>query len=169
MGWHGNAMTIWAAAESQARSILRDHEQALTCGQSTHRSCEPVASQAATSSAPEAFFCVPYDTCLEYSAIYQNKSKTEKHVIAGKRVAVAGAGIAGTAFALALEQACRLHRISPMPVIQLFERDASATARAGLGYSFSLRDDSGLGGLTVGIHGLDTHSRVFNGSSSLLE
>ncbi len=154
MEWHEDALTIWGAAGSQARSILWDHEQALTCGQSNHKSCELVASQAASSSAPETHFCVPDDTCLEYSAIYQNKSKTEKHAIAGKRIAVAGAGIAGTAFALALEQACRLHRISPMPVIQLFERDASATARAGLGYSLSLRNDSGLAGLTVGANSL---------------
>ncbi len=69
--------------------------------------------------------------------------------VAGKRIAVAGAGIAGTAFALALRQACVARGISPMPVIRIFEREASPTARENLGYAFSLMQDgkTGPGGL----------------------
>lgn len=52
---------------------------------------------------------------------------------------------------MALEQACKASKISPMPVITIFERDASPSVREALGYSFSLREHSkgGSGGLQV--------------------
>ena len=71
---------------------------------------------------------------------------------AGKRISISGAGIAGTAFALALKQACKARGVSPTPIIKIFERDASPTARESLGYSFSLfqnGDDEVSGGLAV--------------------
>jgi 2-polyprenyl-6-methoxyphenol hydroxylase-like FAD-dependent oxidoreductase len=70
---------------------------------------------------------------------------------AGKRIGISGAGVGGTAFALALEQACKARGISPMPIIKIFERDASPSARENLGYSFSLKQEgrSGPGGLQV--------------------
>ncbi|KAK9864789.1 hypothetical protein WJX84_005645 [Apatococcus fuscideae] len=76
---------------------------------------------------------------------------TAMSFLAGKRIAVSGAGIGGSAFALALEQACRLSRITPLPTIKVFERDANASARENIGYSFSLREhaDAGSGGLQV--------------------
>lgn len=61
-------------------------------------------------------------------------------VYIGKRIAISGAGVGGTAFVLALEQACKSRGISPMPIIKLFERDNSPFARENLGYSFSIRE-----------------------------
>ena len=68
---------------------------------------------------------------------------------AGKRIAISGAGISGTALALALEQACKARGINPMPAITIYERDASANARENVGYSFSLKQEgeTGPGGL----------------------
>ncbi|KAK9865993.1 hypothetical protein WJX84_007204 [Apatococcus fuscideae] len=40
----------------------------------------------------------------------------------------------------ALEKTCRDSGISPLPKIEIFERDASPSAREGVGYSFSLQD-----------------------------
>ena len=70
---------------------------------------------------------------------------------AGKHICIAGAGIGGTCLAVALEKACKDSSISPLPKIELFERDASSSARQGVGYSFNLRDhqDTGSGGLKV--------------------
>ncbi|KAK9837382.1 hypothetical protein WJX84_006687 [Apatococcus fuscideae] len=72
-------------------------------------------------------------------------------ILAGKHICIAGAGIGGTCLAVALEKACKDSSISPLPKIELFERDASSSARQGVGYSFNLRDhqDTGSGGLKV--------------------
>jgi len=80
---------------------------------------------------------------------------------AGKRIAVSGGGIGGTAFALALEHACKARGITPMPVITIFERDATPTEREKLGYSFSLMQDgeTGPGGLQAR---LTAHIRGWN-------
>ena len=68
---------------------------------------------------------------------------------AGKRICIAGGGIAGAAFALALEQACKLNGTSPMPSIEVFERDASVSTQENLGWSFGLMSEKGSGGLQV--------------------
>ncbi len=70
-------------------------------------------------------------------------------VQAGKNIAVAGAGLGGLAFALALLQFSKQQRVHPLPHIHVFERDASPDARAGFGYSLGVRSDSG--GLQVHI------------------
>lgn len=65
-------------------------------------------------------------------------------------IGVAGAGIAGTAFALALEQACDAKGIIPKPTITIYERDSDPSARGSLGYAFSIVDQGhGAGGLAV--------------------
>ena len=61
---------------------------------------------------------------------------------AGKRVCVVGAGLAGACFGLSLLHHCQKQGV-PAPDIRLFERDASPQARAGQGYSVSVRDDQG--------------------------
>ena len=58
---------------------------------------------------------------------------------AGKRVFVPGAGLGGLSFAVNLHRICREHGLSPPPEVHLFERDDSAEARAGQGYSLSVR------------------------------
>lgn len=68
---------------------------------------------------------------------------------AGKRICVAGGGIGGAAFALALEQACKLSSVLPMPSIKVFERDPSISTQENLGWSFGLKSDGGSGGLQV--------------------
>ncbi|KAK9809467.1 hypothetical protein WJX73_000614 [Symbiochloris irregularis] len=73
--------------------------------------------------------------------------------LAGKRVAISGAGIGGTTFALALEKACKARGVKPLPSITIYERDANASDRENLGYSFSImqagQGKAALGGLQV--------------------
>ncbi len=64
-------------------------------------------------------------------------------VQAGKSIAVAGAGLGGLAFALALLKFCKEHQVHPLPHIHIFERDSTPDARAGFGYSLGVRSDSG--------------------------
>ncbi|DBA73235.1 TPA: hypothetical protein ACH3X1_011298 [Trebouxia sp. C0004] len=65
------------------------------------------------------------------------------HLVAGKNIAIAGAGLGGLAFALALLQFCKERQVHPLPHIHVFERDSSPDARAGFGYSLGVRSDSG--------------------------
>ena len=62
---------------------------------------------------------------------------------AGKNIAVAGAGLGGLAFALALLKFSKEHQVHPLPHIHVFERDSSPDALAGFGYSLGVRSDSG--------------------------
>ena len=78
----------------------------------------------------------------------------------GQRIGISGAGIGGAAFALALEQACKARGISPMPVIKIFERDESPSAREDLGYSFTLDSEGNNGGLTVRRASINSGQRV---------
>ena len=66
--------------------------------------------------------------------------------------------MAGSAFALALEQACRLSDIAPMPSIQDVERDASMSTQENLGWSFGLMTEGGAGGLQVPSHSCWMHA-----------
>ena len=61
-------------------------------------------------------------------------------ICAGKRIGISGAGIGGSAFALCLEQACKMRGINPMPIISIYERDANPSDRENLGYSFSVME-----------------------------
>ena len=61
----------------------------------------------------------------------------------GKTVFVAGAGIGGTAFGLALLQLCKDRNIHPLPNVHVFEGDLSPEARSGQGYFFTLKHQSG--------------------------
>ncbi|KAK9795220.1 hypothetical protein WJX73_003740 [Symbiochloris irregularis] len=65
-------------------------------------------------------------------------------LVSGKRICVAGAGIAGTAFAVSLRRLCSEQGVKP-PQIHLYERDEAPDARGS--YSLSVRGD--LGGLQV--------------------
>lgn len=65
------------------------------------------------------------------------------HHRAGKEIATAGAGLAGLAFALSLLQQCKEQGVTPLPKLTLFDRDASAEARAGQGYFLTVRSDTG--------------------------
>ena len=62
---------------------------------------------------------------------------------AGKAIAIAGAGLGGLAFGLALLRLCEKQQVHPLPRIHIFERDASPDARAGFGYTLGVRSDSG--------------------------
>ncbi len=58
-------------------------------------------------------------------------------------MAIAGAGLAGLAFALSLLQHCKQSGVTPLPKITIFDRDASAEARIGQGYLLTVRSDTG--------------------------
>ena len=70
-------------------------------------------------------------------------------VQAGKNIAVAGAGLGGLAFALALLRFCKEHQVHPLPHIHVFERDSSPDVRAGFAFGYSLGVRSDSGGLQV--------------------
>ena len=61
----------------------------------------------------------------------------------GKKVYVIGAGLGGVAFSLSLLKICNELNVLPPPEVHLFERDGSADAQTGLGYSLAVRSDSG--------------------------
>jgi 2-polyprenyl-6-methoxyphenol hydroxylase-like FAD-dependent oxidoreductase len=73
------------------------------------------------------------------------------HVLAGKRIVIAGAGIAGLSFAIALRNSWASHNPNDKPPsVQIFERDTQEEAVGRLGYSLSLR----AGGQSSGIEAL---------------
>lgn len=82
-----------------------------------------------------------------------NLSIHSGHLVAGKNIAVAGAGLGGLAFALALLRFCKEHQVHPLPHIHVFERDSSPDVRAGFAFGYSLGVRSDSGGLQV-LHGL---------------
>ena len=61
-------------------------------------------------------------------------------MLSGKRVSISGAGLGGLAFGLSLLKLCKEQGISPPPKVHFFERDATADARAGQGYSLGITE-----------------------------
>ena len=58
--------------------------------------------------------------------------------IAGKHICITGGGISGSVSALALEQACELSNIAPMPSFRIIEREARVSTQENLnGHSVS--------------------------------
>src|SRR5271170_4520810 len=73
------------------------------------------------------------------------------HFLAGKRIAIVGAGISGLSFAISLKNSWPSHNATDEPpYIQIFERDTQEEAVGRHGYSLSLRSD----GQTSGIQAL---------------
>ena len=85
--------------------------------------------------------------CNQQAGVQLNVTYNCQH--AGKRICISGGGIGGSAFALALEQACKLSNIVPRPSIKVFERDPSISTQENLGWSFGLKSEEGSGGLQV--------------------
>ncbi|CAF1163553.1 unnamed protein product [Adineta steineri] len=76
-------------------------------------------------------------------------SNDEQHFLSGKRIVIAGGGIGGITFCIALQQFLdkEKEKISPPPSIVVYERDTSADAIGREGYSLSLRGDPLSGGM----------------------
>ncbi|CAF0760043.1 unnamed protein product [Adineta steineri] len=70
-------------------------------------------------------------------------STTQQHFLVGKRIIVAGAGIGGTVFCIALQQFLEKHgqHIQPSPLIDVYERETSMNVVGREGYSISIRSD----------------------------
>jgi 2-polyprenyl-6-methoxyphenol hydroxylase-like FAD-dependent oxidoreductase len=73
-------------------------------------------------------------------------STDEQHFLSGKKIIVAGAGIGGLTFCIALQQLID-EKIEPPASITVYERDASADAIGREGYSLSIRGDPLSGGM----------------------
>jgi 2-polyprenyl-6-methoxyphenol hydroxylase-like FAD-dependent oxidoreductase len=70
------------------------------------------------------------------------------HFLAGKRIVIAGAGIAGLSFAISLRKSWSSHNANDeSPSIQIFERDTEEEAIGRAGYSLSLRSDGQSSGI----------------------
>ncbi|KAK3349699.1 hypothetical protein B0T25DRAFT_570311 [Lasiosphaeria hispida] len=67
------------------------------------------------------------------------------HFLSGRRIAVAGAGMSGLSFAIALRN-LRPESVTP-PHITIFERDTEEDAEGRQGYSLSLAGFDDMGGL----------------------
>ena len=78
-------------------------------------------------------------------------SVEKKHFLAGTRIVVAGAGIGGLTFCIALQQFLETanEEIESRPSIVVYERDTSAHAMGREGYSLSIRGDPFSGGMQV--------------------
>jgi len=76
-------------------------------------------------------------------------STDEKHFLSGKNIIVAGAGIGGVTFCIALQQFIdkTTEKIEPPPFITIYERDTSIDAIGREGYSLSIRSDGFSGGM----------------------
>lgn len=66
----------------------------------------------------------------------------QKHHLAGKRIIVAGAGLAGLAFARALEQDWPQEH--PRPEVVMYERSSKILDRGREGYTMGIKSESGL-------------------------
>jgi 2-polyprenyl-6-methoxyphenol hydroxylase-like FAD-dependent oxidoreductase len=97
----------------------------------------------------------------------------EKHHLAGKRIIVTGAGLAGLAFATALDQSWPDGH--PKPELVLYERSLKELDREREGYTMSIKSESGLKALkelgllekalshsTVGHNGIETAPTIWN-------
>lgn len=67
---------------------------------------------------------------------------SQKHDLAGKRIIVTGAGLAGLAFACAIERYWPAHH--PKPKLVIYERSAKELDRSHAGYTMGIRAESGL-------------------------
>ncbi|KAF2995720.1 hypothetical protein E8E13_004490 [Curvularia kusanoi] len=96
-----------------------------------------------------------------------------KHDLAGKRIVVAGGGLAGLAFAIALDQFWPDGH--PKPEVVLYERSARELDREREGYTMSIKAESGLKALkevgllekalsnsTTGHNGVDSVPTLWN-------
>ncbi|KAL1989261.1 hypothetical protein VTN96DRAFT_23 [Rasamsonia emersonii] len=72
-----------------------------------------------------------------------------KPLIAGKKIIVVGAGIAGLAFPLALRRQWPEQYEAEFPLITIYERDSRETSIGREGYSISIRGDPLAGGMQV--------------------
>jgi 2-polyprenyl-6-methoxyphenol hydroxylase-like FAD-dependent oxidoreductase len=72
-------------------------------------------------------------------------TKSPTHFISEKRIIIAGAGIAGLAFARALDRYWASG--SPRPRITIYERDTQEVSVEREGYSLSIRSDGASGGM----------------------
>jgi 2-polyprenyl-6-methoxyphenol hydroxylase-like FAD-dependent oxidoreductase len=108
-------------------------------------------------------------------------STDEKHFLSGKNIIVAGAGIGGVTFCIALQQFLdkTTEKIEPPPSITIYERDTSIDAIGREGYSLSIRSDGFSGGMQtlqkIGVldemineSNLGTHFTLFNNDFSPL-
>jgi len=70
-------------------------------------------------------------------------STDEKHFLSGKNIIVAGAGIGGLTFSIALQQFLdkTTEKIEPPPSVAIYERDTSIDAIGREGYSLTIRSD----------------------------
>ena len=75
------------------------------------------------------------------------KPRATRHFLAGKKIIVAGAGIAGLAFARALRQNWNEAAHGPPPTVTVYERDERTLPPERFGYSLSLRSDGRPGGM----------------------
>jgi 2-polyprenyl-6-methoxyphenol hydroxylase-like FAD-dependent oxidoreductase len=72
---------------------------------------------------------------------------TNEHFLSGKSIIVAGAGVAGLSFAIAITKFWNEAIHGAPPSLQIFERDTQENAIGREGYSLSLRTDSGAQGI----------------------
>ncbi|CAF4681848.1 unnamed protein product [Rotaria sp. Silwood2] len=73
----------------------------------------------------------------------------QQHFLAGKRIIIAGGGIGGLTFCIALQHFLdnATKKIEPPPTITVYERDTSVDAVGREGYSLSIRGDAISGGM----------------------
>ncbi|KAL1970827.1 hypothetical protein VTN77DRAFT_2661 [Rasamsonia byssochlamydoides] len=73
----------------------------------------------------------------------------QKPLVAGKKIIIVGAGIAGLAFPLALRKQWPQEHDAEFPSITIYERDSRETSIGREGYSISIRGDPLAGGMQV--------------------
>ncbi|CAF2782956.1 unnamed protein product [Rotaria sp. Silwood2] len=80
-----------------------------------------------------------------------NTTDQQQHFLTGKRVIIAGGGIGGLTFCIALQHFLEnsTKKIEPPPTIIVYERDTSANAIGREGYSLSIRGDALSGGMQI--------------------
>ena len=113
---------------------------------------------------------VKRDLMCEARLMNTQMINAEDMTFTGKRIGISGAGIGGSAFALCLEQACKMRGINPMPIISIYERDTSPSDRENLGYSFSVMEGlhvCEMKHLTSHLTDWEMHAAKFEGHSIL--
>ena len=89
----------------------------------------------------------------------------QKHDLAGKRIIVAGAGLAGLAFACALEQDWPQEH--PRPEVVMYEKSSKILDRGREGYTMGIKSESGLQALKeLGLLDAALHSSTTGASGS---
>ncbi|KAL2220281.1 hypothetical protein M432DRAFT_311876 [Thermoascus aurantiacus ATCC 26904] len=95
-----------------------------------------------------------------------NTSDAAPPVVAGKKIIVVGAGIAGLSFALALRKQWPTSTKHEPPSVTIYERDTKETSIGREGYSLSIRSD-GLSGGMQALHRLNLLERMLRASISV--